>query len=102
LALSVLIYKDDIKEISDRWHAPCLNPEPKSALKSPTEIFNLDWEPVNGPHPIDELIEKSQEIQRQYPLRRLMGLKAPKAQRKPIAGEEEDIRLQTATGGMSS
>jgi hypothetical protein len=59
LALLVLIYKDDIKEISDRWHAPCLNPEPKSALKSPTEIFNLDWELVNGPHPIDELIEKS-------------------------------------------
>lgn len=48
-------YKEEIREVPDRWHGPFLNPEPVSSLKSPSDIFVTDHNKL-GAHPIDDLV----------------------------------------------
>lgn len=55
LLLVIIAFRDDLREIPDRWHIGIFNPEPRSRLKSPKEIF-LDSDRADDPqHPIDEL-----------------------------------------------
>jgi len=61
LILILLAYREDIREIPDRWHAPFLNPEPASSLRSPLDIFSTESEPPSGLHPIDDLVSNADE-----------------------------------------
>lgn len=54
------LHREDIRDTPDRWHAPFLNPEPPSTLKSPTDIFGGDPTRSHIYHPIDDLIERSE------------------------------------------
>lgn len=58
LTLLLLAYREDLREVPDRWHAPFLNPEPASSLRSPLDIFNTEPGLPSGPHPIDDLVSE--------------------------------------------
>jgi hypothetical protein len=59
-AAFLMLHREDIREIPDRWHAPFFNPEPPSTLNSPTDIFTASPMHNHVYHPIDDLIERSE------------------------------------------
>jgi len=55
LVTLLLWYKEDIREIPDRWHGPLFNPEPGSSIKSPSDIFTASYK--SRSHPINHLLD---------------------------------------------
>ncbi|KAK5096066.1 hypothetical protein LTR70_001475 [Exophiala xenobiotica] len=55
LSIVLWSYKEEVREVPDRWHGPFLNPEPVSSLRSPKDIFVKDEDKLDD-HPIDDLV----------------------------------------------
>ena len=60
LTIGLWSYKEEIREVPDRWHGPLLNPEPASSLKSPSDIFRANDGYKVQDHPIDDLAKAAE------------------------------------------